>query len=183
MVLLQANGWFSKVFYQPSPHFNHRLDVNDISLVVIHNISLPAGQFGQTHVCDLFCHRLDYTAHPSFVSLRGLKVSAHFLISRQGAVTQFVSCHHRAWHAGASHFEGRDNCNDYSIGIELEGTDDLAYNTIQYQVLSQIIHVLRDRWSAITRQRIVGHQHIAPQRKTDPGAAFDWAYLGQLLNF
>lgn len=163
-----------------SPNFNERPE-GEISLLVIHNISLPPGEFGADYITDLFCNRLDPDAHPYFAGIAHLQVSAHLLITRTGRVIQYVPFDKRAWHAGVSVFEGRENCNDFSIGIELEGTDDLPYTAQQYEQLSAVTRVLMQAYPAITRQRITGHCHIAPGRKTDPGAAFDWpAFLAML---
>lgn len=158
-----------------------RPEGGDISLLVIHNISLPPGQFGSGCVQRFFCGRLDHAAHPYFSGIAGLRVSAHFLIERNGSVTQFVSCLHRAWHAGQSSFAGRDDCNDFSIGIELEGTDDQPFTDAQYESLLELSQALTRAYPLITRERITGHEHIAPGRKTDPGPFFDWhAYLTRL---
>ena len=165
----------------PSPNFNDRPDASDISLLVIHNISLPAGEFGTGCVQDLFLNRLDCDAHPDFDSLRGLEVSAHLLIDRLGLVTQFVPFDKRAWHAGVSSFEGRDNCNDFSIGIELEGTDTMPYEPIQYETLAMVTRQLMNTYPLINPERITGHCDIAPGRKTDPGPAFDWARFRRMM--
>lgn len=176
-----ASGWLSGVDHCASAHFNARPDDADISLLVIHNISLPPGQFGTGWVQQFFSGRLDAAAHPYFAEIADLRVSAHFLIERDGCVTQFVSCLQRAWHAGQSCFAGRENCNDYSIGIELEGTDDQPFTALQYDRLVQLSKVLQQAYPLITRDRITGHEHIAPGRKTDPGPCFDWqTYLGRL---
>jgi AmpD protein len=176
-----ASGWLSGTEHCPSEHFNMRPEGGDISLLVIHNISLPPGQFGSGCVQRFFCGRLDHAAHPYFSGIAGLRVSAHFLIERNGSVTQFVSCLHRAWHAGQSSFAGRDDCNDFSIGIELEGTDDQPFTDAQYESLLELSQALTRAYPLITRDRITGHEHIAPGRKTDPGPFFDWhAYLTRL---
>ncbi len=168
-----ASGWFQGVRHCPSPNFNARPS-DEISLLVIHNISLPPGQFGTGKVQEFFQNQLDVTEHPYFAGIIDLKVSAHFLIERDGAVTQFVSCLDRAWHAGVSSFEGRDTCNDFSLGIELEGTDDQPYTDAQYQALTDLTRQLQAAYPAITGPRICGHCDVAPGRKTDPGPAFDW---------
>ncbi len=165
-----------------SPHWNERPDPEDISLLVIHNISLPAGQFGTGYIDDLFMGCLDCQLHPSFDLLEGLRVSAHCVIDRQGEISQYVPFAKRAWHAGQSCFEGRDNCNDFAIGIELEGTDELPYTDAQYSALAQLTEMIRLRYPRITKQRIVGHSDIAPDRKTDPGPAFDWARYRAMLS-
>ncbi len=170
-----ATGWFTGVVRCPSPNFNARPANEQISLLVIHNISLPPGRFGTGKVQALFQNRLDPVEHPYFEGLRGLTVSAHLFIERTGQVTQFVSLLDRAWHAGVSCFDGREGCNDFSIGIELEGTDDLPYTDVQYTVLAQLTGAIQAAWPTIGPDRIQGHSDIAPQRKTDPGPAFDWA--------
>ncbi|MCV6606138.1 MAG: 1,6-anhydro-N-acetylmuramyl-L-alanine amidase AmpD, partial [Porticoccaceae bacterium] len=144
-------------------------------LLVIHNISLPPGEFGGGHVERFFCNSLDGAEHPYFATIDSMQVSSHLLIDRQGRITQFVPFLARAWHAGASQFEGRENCNDFSIGIELEGTDQLPYSDDQYNSLVAVTHNLLAHFPAITAGRIVGHSDIAPGRKTDPGPAFDWS--------
>lgn len=162
----------------PSPNFDARpFDVR-VSLLVIHNISLPPGQFGGPWIVELFTNRLDPTAHPYFASLADLRVSAHFLIRREGTLAQFVSCGLRAWHAGESIWRRRSNCNDFSIGVELEGTDELPYEDIQYRTLARLTRALRRRYPL---KDIAGHRDIAPKRKTDPGPAFDWARFRKLI--
>jgi N-acetyl-anhydromuramoyl-L-alanine amidase len=162
----------------PSPNFDERPPGVEITLLVVHNISLPPGQFGGTAIAELFTNRLDPAAHPYFATIRDLRVSAHFLIGRDGALTQFVSGARRAWHAGASSWRGRAQCNDISIGVELEGTDLLAYETAQYRVLARLTRALCRRYPIAD---FVGHQEIAPGRKTDPGPAFDWARFRRLV--
>ncbi|WP_337841337.1 1,6-anhydro-N-acetylmuramyl-L-alanine amidase AmpD [Rheinheimera sp.] len=161
------------VQYQ-SPHYNDRPQGTVVSLLVIHCISLPAGNFGTPYIHDLFMGQLDYEADPSFASLAGVQVSAHLVIFRDGTVHQYVPFNKRAWHAGQSEFQGQANCNDYSIGIELEGTEQVPYTEAQYQSLIQVTALLCRFYPGITAERIVGHQQIAPGRKTDPGASFDW---------
>ena len=165
------------VQYVESPHHDARPDGAAIDMVVIHGISLPPGEFGTQAVHAFFSGSLDYTAHPYYASIETLRVSAHLLIERTGKITQFVPFSMRAWHAGMSCFKGRAQCNDFSIGIELEGTDDLPYEKIQYEQLAKVIKLLMLAYPAITPDRIVGHSDIAPGRKTDPGAAFDWQCL------
>lgn len=166
--------------FRPSPNFNARPQ-GEISLLVIHNISLPPGEFGGPYIEDLFLNRLDPQAHPYFQEIAGLHVSAHLLIRREGSVVQFVPFDQRAWHAGQSSFQGREQCNDFSIGIELEGCDDQAYTARQYQQLQIITQALMDSYPELNPQRITGHSDIAPGRKTDPGPAFDWdRYLQSL---
>lgn len=174
MQLDPTTGWCAGVQHCPSPNFNER-PAGEISLLVIHNISLPPGQFGTGKVQPFFQNQLDHSEHPFFEEIAHLRVSAHFLIERDGGVTQFVACLERAWHAGVSLFDGREGCNDFSIGIELEGTDTLAFTDAQYQALIILTRQLQAAWPAITVERICGHSDIAPGRKTDPGSAFDWA--------
>lgn len=169
------NPWLRGVRIVPSPNCNARPAASVVDLLVIHNISLPPGEFGSGHIDALFSNTLDCAAHPYFAGLRGLQVSAHFLIDRSGTVTQYVPLALRAWHAGVSQWEGRDNCNDYSVGIELEGTDTMPFTDAQYQALAGLTRVLQQQFPAITPARIVGHSDIAPARKTDPGPHFDWA--------
>lgn len=164
-------GWSVGAQQLPSPNFDARPDGAEISLLVIHNISLPPDQFGGPFIADLFLNCLDYQADPYFEQLRPLRVSAHFLIRRDGAVMQFVATQHRAWHAGASVFDGRERCNDFSIGIELEGTDFQPFDQRQYQSLAQLSAALT---LAHPLKNVVGHEDIAPDRKTDPGPFFDW---------
>ncbi len=143
-------------------------------LVVLHGISLPPGEFGGSHIDDLFLNRLDPTAHPFFESIANARVSAHLLIDRGGDLTQFVPFIERAWHAGESQYFGRSACNDFSIGIELEGTDDIAYSDAQYDALGAVLAALVGAFPTLDPLRVVGHKDIAPGRKTDPGEAFDW---------
>ncbi len=181
MQLDPASGWCQGVQLCPSPNFNAR-PANEVSLLVIHNISLPPAQFATGKVQEFFQNRLDVTEHPYFAGIADLRVSAHFLIERDGKVTQFVSCLDRAWHAGVSSFEGREGCNDFSLGIELEGTDDQPFSDAQYHALVALTRQLQGAFSAITTQRICGHSDIAPGRKTDPGPAFDWPRYRRALN-
>lgn len=179
--MLRSDGWLQPVTYCPSPNYNARPDASDISLLVIHNISLPPEQFGGGFVQQFFCNQLPVDADPYFAQIAALKVSAHCLIDREGQMTQFVSLAERAWHAGASNHAGRSNCNDFSIGIELEGSDHIPYHQAQYFMLAKLTGLLQQRYPQITAERIVGHSDIAPGRKTDPGPAFDWHYFFQLL--
>jgi AmpD protein len=172
--MIDDHGWLSSVRKVPSPNCNDRPDQAVISLLVIHNISLPPRQFGGSYICDFFSNCLKTDEHPYFAEIDGLEVSAHLLIDREGRVTQFVPLNQRAWHAGQSCFEGIENCNDFSIGIELEGADDIPYSDKQYQTLVAVTNELMRYYPAITQQRIVGHSDIAAGRKTDPGPAFDW---------
>ncbi len=167
--------------YVASPNCNLRPAGISIDLLVIHNISLPAGQFGGDYIEQLFTNCLDCHAHPDFDDLRGVEVSSHLLINRGGEVTQFVPFNLRAWHAGRSLFGDRENCNDFSIGIELEGTDNCLYTEQQYQALVAVTRQLMRDYPAITVDTIVGHSDIAPGRKTDPGPAFNWAYYFEQL--
>ncbi len=176
LILDSSTGWLQGVRHLPSDNHNARPSP-EISLLVIHNISLPPGQFATGMVEALFTNQLPIDAHPYFIYLEGLKVSAHFFISREGAITQFVSCKDRAWHAGISEFMHRKNCNDFSLGIELEGVDDQAYSDAQYQSLNQLVNELTKHYPLITPDRICGHSDIAPERKTDPGPAFIWQRL------
>jgi AmpD protein len=155
----------------PSPNFDARPPDTRISLLVIHNISLPPGQFGGPWIVELFTNRLNSKAHAYFASIAELRVSAHFLIRREGALAQFVPCTLRAWHAGESSWRSRSDCNDFSIGVELEGTDDVPYEDVQYLVLARLTRALRRRYPL---RDIAGHRDIAPHRKTDPGPSFDW---------
>lgn len=174
-------GWLTGIAHCPSNHFDARPKGGDIDLLVIHNISLPPGEFGGGHIQAFFTDKLDASIHSYFSSIQALKVASHLLIERGGEVTQFVSFEDRAWHAGRSEFHGRANCNDYSIGIELEGTDDLPYTDHQYEKLTKITQLLMGVYKKITKDHIAGHCDIAPDRKTDPGPAFDWTrYLSQL---
>ena len=177
----RQTGRLSAVRQVASPNYNDRPDPEDISLVVIHGISLPLGEFGGPAIEALFTNRLDPQHHPFFEQIRELQVSAHLLIRRDGEVIQFVPFDKRAWHAGVSEFAGRANCNDYSIGIELEGTDTLPYTDDQYRALSEVLRALQAAYSSISVERIVGHSDVAPGRKTDPGASFDWVRLREDL--
>jgi len=173
-VRIGAEHWLERVERCPSPNCDDRSDPDDIVLLVIHNISLPPGRFGGDCVRQLFTNCLDCNADPAFGDLIGVEVSAHVFIDRRGKSVQFVPFDRRAWHAGASSYRGRVGCNDFSIGIELEGTDDLAYSDAQYETLHDVIAALLRRYERLSLDAVVGHQEIAPSRKTDPGAAFDW---------
>lgn len=176
-----SSGWLAQAQHLPSPHFSPRALGDEVSLLVIHNISLPAGQFGGNCINDLFLGQLDCNAHASFNDLKGVEVSAHCLIRRDGSICQYVSFADKAWHAGVSSFEQRERCNDYSIGIELEGTDDIPYTREQYQQLITLTLCLQNQFPAIIMDHIVGHCDIAPERKSDPGLVFDWQYFRQRL--
>ena len=175
------SGWCEGVRHCPSPNFNTRPQEGTLDLVVIHNISLPPKQFGGGYVHAFFCNELDVDVDPYFTEIQALQVSAHFLIERSGECTQFVSCLERAWHAGESQYKGRTNCNDFSIGIELEGADDIPYTMQQYQQLVVLLSALKCKLPSLQTGQITGHEHIAPLRKTDPGSAFDWLRLHTML--
>ncbi|MEH6826149.1 MAG: 1,6-anhydro-N-acetylmuramyl-L-alanine amidase AmpD [Motiliproteus sp.] len=176
-----SEHWFAHARCCLSPNQNARPEGCLPELLVIHNISLPPGQFGGGQVQALFQNSLDPEAHPYFAQISALAVSAHLLLERDGALTQFVGFDRRAWHAGVSCYQGREGCNDFSIGIELEGCDDVPYSDIQYQQLATLITRLLQGYPTLSRTRIVGHSDIAPGRKTDPGPAFDWLRLQRLL--
>lgn len=167
-------GWLQQARKVPSPNCGPRPGACDPELLVIHNISLPPRCYGGDCIERFFTNRLDWDEHPYFEEIRGVEVSAHVLIQRTGEVLQFVSFGERAWHAGASCFEGRSNCNDFSIGIELEGSDDEPYTDAQYAVLPAVTDALLAHYPTMAARKIVGHSDIAPGRKTDPGPAFDW---------
>lgn len=175
------DGYLTAAVQYPSPNANQRPQGQSVSLLVIHNISLPPGKFGTGCVQAFFTNQLDISLDPYFQSIAGLQVSAHLFIERDGAITQFVPFSSRAWHAGVSSFHGVANCNDYSIGVELEGCDDIAYTDAQYDALAKVARQILAAYPAITSERIVGHNQIAPGRKTDPGEAFDWDRFYKLL--
>jgi len=166
-----AEGWWSGAVHCPSPNQGPRPEGMVVDMVVLHSISLPAGHYGGPHIRQLFTNTLDPSGHPEFEALRGLEVSAHFLIRRDGRVVQFVSCERRAWHAGSSSWRGRENCNDFSIGIELEGLEGLGFEAAQYARLVQLLRSIKRRYAL---RMVVGHEHIAPGRKGDPGPGFQW---------
>ncbi|MCU7959507.1 MAG: 1,6-anhydro-N-acetylmuramyl-L-alanine amidase AmpD [gamma proteobacterium symbiont of Bathyaustriella thionipta] len=168
------DGWLNAARRCDSPNFDDRPAAAVIDLLVIHNISLPPGQFGKNWIDLFFSNQLPADAHPFFSEIYQQRVSSHFLISREGEMVQYVALQKRAWHAGLSEFEGRPACNDFSVGIELEGVDDIDYTDAQYQVLTQLSRAIMQACPHIRPSRIIGHSDIAPQRKTDPGAAFDW---------
>ena len=178
---LRTTGRVAGARWCPSPNFGKRPEGTAISLLVVHNISLPPGQFGGDAIERFFCNQLSPSEHPYFETIADMKVSSHLLIRRDGECLQFVSLLERAWHAGRSCFQGLEECNDYSIGIELEGADDIPYTAAQYQVLADVSALIMKSWPAITPERITGHSDIAPGRKTDPGPAFDWPRYRQLL--
>ncbi len=171
---VDAEGWLWGARRVDSPHCDARPEGCAISLLVVHNISLPPGQFGGPGVEQLFKNRLNPEEHPYYASIQGLRVSAHFFIRREGELIQFVPCILRAWHAGVSNWQGRAGCNDFSIGVELEGTDDTPFDDLQYAVLNRLLAALR---AAYPITSVAGHSDIAPGRKTDPGPYFDWARL------
>jgi N-acetyl-anhydromuramoyl-L-alanine amidase len=173
-VIVGADGWLASATRLPSPNFEARPGNIEPTLLVVHNISLPPDEFGGSAVAELFQNRLDHDAHPYYAQLRGMRVSAHFVIRRDGEVEQYVSCNERAWHAGASNFLGRERCNDFSIGIELEGSDRGPFEPPQYVALSGLVSTLVARYPI---EALAGHSDIAPGRKTDPGPHFDWPRL------
>lgn len=173
-------GWNAGARIQASPNCDARPAASDISLIVVHSISLPPGQYGGNEVPALFTNTLDWNAHPYFQSIRGLRVSSHFFIRRDGALWQFVSCDARAWHAGVSTFRGRSGCNDFSIGIELEGLEGKRFERAQYDALGALCCSIATHYPI---QAIAGHEHIAPERKHDPGPGFDWRRLQQTLGW
>jgi AmpD protein len=176
--VLWDEGWYGFARRLASPNFGPRPASADISLLVLHSISLPPGEFGGGFVQALFTNNLDWNAHPHFQSITGTQVSSHFFIARDGALWQFVSCDDRAWHAGVSSYLGQDNCNDYSIGIELEGLEGETFEPRQYETLAALVPALLQRYAV---SDIAGHEHIAPGRKADPGAGMDWALLQKTL--
>ncbi|MAX51116.1 MAG: 1,6-anhydro-N-acetylmuramyl-L-alanine amidase AmpD [Methylophaga sp.] len=182
MKINRESGLLENAIMTLSPNYDERPDKNDISGIVIHNISLPPGEFGDTFIDDLFLNKLDCSAHPYFQQLEGLKVSSHLLIRRTGDIVQFVPFHARAWHAGVSQWQGRERCNDFTIGIELEGCDEMPFEHLQYEALAEVIMTLCKTYPMLTHEKITGHEHIAPGRKTDPGPYFDWQKLTKMLD-
>ena len=174
--------WLKGIRRVPSPNCDERPAGAEISLLVVHGISLPPGQYGGPYIDQLFTNSLNPDEHPYFGKIHKLRVSSHLMINREGMITQYVPFHLRAWHAGESEFKGRKACNDFSIGIELEGCDDQPYEQVQYKILSEVIKAFENCWGDIKRECIVGHCDIAPGRKTDPGIAFDWKYFFELLD-
>jgi AmpD protein len=174
------DGWWQHAQCCASPNHNARPTGTEVSLAVVHSISLPPGHYRGDAIERLFTNRLDWSAHPYFESIRGLQVSAHFVIRRSGKLLQFVSCDRRAWHAGPSSWRGRPNCNDYSIGIELEGLEGRRFAAAQYAQLAALLRALSRRYAI---DAVVGHEHVAPTRKHDPGSGFDWARLAQALRW
>jgi N-acetyl-anhydromuramoyl-L-alanine amidase len=173
-LVIDKGGFAAAARLLRSPNHDARPRGCAITLLVVHGISLPPGVFGGDAIERLFTNRLDAAAHPYYASVASIRVSAHFLIRRDGELVQFVGCNDRAWHAGSSTWRGRNRCNDFSIGVELEGADDVAYTAAQYTMLARLVRALR---RAYPIEAIVGHSDIAPERKTDPGPSFDWARL------
>ena len=169
-----CDGWLQAARRCESPNFGPRPEGVPIDLALVHSISLPPGEYGSDAIERLFTNRLDWQAHPYFQQIAGLEVSAHFLIRRDGELLQFVSCDARAWHAGASSWRGRSDCNDFSIGIELEGLEGATFDAAQYAALADLVDALAARYPITA---VVGHEHVAPGRKHDPGAGFDWSRL------
>jgi AmpD protein len=177
---LWSQGWYRHAHRVPSPHFGPRPGNHPTDLIVLHSISLPPGQYGGPDIEALFTDRLDFDAHPYYQQIRGLQVSAHFLIRRGGELIQFVGCDDRAWHAGVSSYRGRDSCNDDSIGIELEGLEGQTFEPAQYETLSALCAAVGQQYPI---EHIAGHEHVAPERKKDPGPGFDWRLLRQSLSW
>ncbi|MDE2400366.1 MAG: 1,6-anhydro-N-acetylmuramyl-L-alanine amidase AmpD [Burkholderiales bacterium] len=177
---LWPQGWHPQARRIDSPNFGPRPPGAIVDLALIHSISLPPGIYGGDEIERLFTNRLDWSAHPYFEQILGAEVSAHFVIRRDGELLQFVSTHDRAWHAGQSCWQGRENCNDYSIGIELEGLEDQPFEAAQYQALAALLQQAR---TTCHITHMAGHEHVAPGRKRDPGKAFDWALLQSLLGW
>jgi AmpD protein len=175
-----SGGWWRHALRRDSPNHEPRPPGTAITLALIHSISLPPGEYGGDGVERLFSNRLDWEAHPYYQRIRGLQVSSHFFIRRDGEVLQFVSCDERAWHAGQSSWLGRDNCNDYSIGIELEGLEGESFEPSQYACLSTLLEAIAEQYPIV---HVAGHEHVAPGRKQDPGPGFDWAALRTALGW
>jgi AmpD protein len=180
-VFTLSRHWVEQARHVHSPNSGDRPDPRDISLIIVHNISLPPHCFGGPHIDELFTNCLDPEAHPYFAEIQGMQVSSHFLIRRDGELVQYVGCDRRAWHAGRSCWQGREDCNDFAIGIELEGADDVPYTDQQYRVLAELTRSLINYYPELTEDRITGHEDVAPGRKTDPGPAFDWKRFEKLV--
>ncbi|WP_019625948.1 1,6-anhydro-N-acetylmuramyl-L-alanine amidase AmpD [Thioalkalivibrio sp. ALJT] len=178
---LVQRDWYPPARRVESPNQDARPPGQEPELIVVHAISLPPGEFGGPYISELFRNRLDPAAHPYFAEIAALRVSAHVLIDREGRLVQYVPFSRRAWHAGVSHWDGRERCNDFSIGIELEGTDDHPFTPVQYTALAGLIRWLRSYFPGIGPQALAGHSDIAPGRKTDPGPYFDWQTLAARL--
>lgn len=177
---IDSNGWCAQAEQQPSPNCDARPEGADVTLIVVHNISLPPNEFGGEWITDLFLNRLDPDAHPYFATIHTFEVSAHFLIRRDGQLIQYVSTQDRAWHAGVSTWRGQTRCNDFSVGIELEGCDSKPYTAAQYAQLAALTQALQIRYPRING--VAGHHEIAPARKTDPGACFEWVRFERQAN-
>jgi N-acetyl-anhydromuramoyl-L-alanine amidase len=178
LISLFDKGWYKFARHLASPNFGARPAKTQINLIVIHSISLPPGQFDGDEVQQLFTNTLDWDAHPYFEQIRDTQVSAHFYIRRNGELWQFVSCDDRAWHAGKSSYLGKDNCNDYSVGIELEGLEGDSFESVQYESLTSVCAALQQNYPIA---HVTGHEHISPGRKADPGAQFDWLQVRRAL--
>ena len=181
-MLTLSNHLIDQAEVMESPNFSDRPQGIEPSLLVIHNISLPPGEFGDSYIKDFFLNKLDCSIHPYFNEIKDLKVSSHLFINREGHLLQFVDFSKKAWHAGVSEFKGQKECNDFSIGIELEGTDTIPYSSEQYTALVDVTKWLLQHYPSISKDRIVGHKDIAPGRKTDPGDSFDWEGYRNLLD-
>jgi AmpD protein len=176
-----TTGLLRRAWYVPSPNHDERPAGATLDLIVVHGISLPPGEYGGPWIDRLFTNSLPPDEHPYFAQIASLTVSSHLLIRRDGAIVQYVPFHKRAWHAGQSSYRGRERCNDFSIGIELEGADTDPYEPVQYRVLAETILMLCDAYPSLSTEHVAGHSDIAPGRKTDPGIAFDWPRLRALL--
>lgn len=176
-----GDSWWTKAQKIPTQHADDRPAGVDVDAVIVHAISLPPNTFSGQAVSDFFCGKLDKSAHPYFEEIINLRVSAHIFVRRNGEILQYVPFDRRAWHAGASELFGRPACNDYSIGIELEGSDDVPFTPIQYDILLEVLGGLMEKYPKITPERVVGHCDVAPNRKTDPGPFFNWSSLRQAL--
>jgi len=181
MKINKDTGLLEEAEYLPSPNCDDRAENGDMDLLIIHNISLPPNQFGGPHINQLFTNCLNPDEHPFFEEICHLRVSSHLLIRRDGSIIQYVPFHKRAWHAGVSEYQGRSQCNNFSIGIELEGADEVPYEEAQYQTLAEVSKTLFDTYPNMTKDHITGHSDIAPGRKTDPGPAFEWAKYRDML--
>jgi AmpD protein len=181
VIVNRRTGWIRGVRRVASPNHDERPDGAELGLIVVHGISLPPGEFGNGWIDRFFCNELPADVHPFFATIKDVTVSAHVLIARDGKLTQYVPFVRRAWHAGRSSYCGRSACNDFSIGIELEGADDVPYESAQYRVLAELIVALRKSYPSLRSADVVGHSDIAPGRKTDPGPAFDWTVLTREL--
>lgn len=181
MQIAKETGLIVGVNFLPSPNYDERPDEHDISLIVVHNISLPPEQFGSDHINQLFTNSLCAEEHPFFAEITHLRVSSHVLIRRDGEVIQYVPFHKRAWHAGVSSYQGREVCNDFSIGIELEGSDNQPFSDQQYDSLCRLVSALQVTYQGLLVDAVTGHEHIAPGRKTDPGPYFEWDRVGGVL--